>query len=116
MASDYYVKNHCRETQHISSIFTSKQATAAAAIMFATNYRNPIGLQALQWRRRGKIRRRDGITSPIIPTLCITFVLLFLLGITVVPRETRGANKVCYGRCENGELEKTPRELGVEDK
>lgn len=66
MASDYYVKNHCRETQHISSIFTSKQATAAAAIMFATNYRNPIGLQALEWRRRGKIRRRDGITSPII--------------------------------------------------
>ena len=27
-----------------------------------------------------------------------------------------GANKVYYGRCENGELEKTPREPGVEDK
>ena len=26
------------------------------------------------------------------------------------------ANKVYYGRCENGELEKTPREPGVEDK
>lgn len=54
-------------------------------------------------------------TSPIIqlscsPKLCRTFVL-FLLAITVVPREIKvnayahfgGANKVYYGWCQNGE-------------
>ena len=67
------LKNHCRETQQISSIFTSKQLTAAAAIMFATNYRNPIGLQALEWLRRGKNLQKSWDTARAI--ICTSSII-----------------------------------------
>ena len=54
--------------------------------------------------------------TPCLPSqIFVTFVFLFLRGISAVPREFEdnayanfgGTNKVYYGRCTNGEYSKT---------
>ena len=53
------------------------------------------------------------------PKICITLCFPFPLGITVIPRETEdnaygkfwGANKVYYGGCGNGDIQRLTRAL-----